>query len=98
MQLPVQPVIPWLSLVAQAGADPTPPLAAAVAAVVGIAARRARAAGELGILRDAVTAALDAADPPAAEPEDGGPATLADADPRLEAFRLRRLARRLGPA
>jgi hypothetical protein len=75
-------------------------LIAAVAAVVGLAAERARAAGDFAALRDAIERALDAAAPASADPRDG-PGTdlprIVDADPALEESRLRNLLARLQP-
>lgn len=75
-------------------------LAAAVAAIVAIAAQRARAGGTLDALREAVEAALDAATPAPPEPRDGEATDLpriADADPVQEERRLRALFARMQP-
>lgn len=75
-------------------------LVAAVAGIVAIAAERARAAGDLGALRDAIERVLDGTAPPAADPREPGGADLpriADADVALEEPRLRALLARLQP-
>jgi hypothetical protein len=71
-------------------------LIAAVAAIVGIAAEKARRSGHMGALREAIEAALG----PASEVEDPREKDqqdlprIADADPVLEAARLGALAAR----
>jgi hypothetical protein len=74
----------------------SPGLVAAVAGIVGLAAERARASGELVALREAIEAALgpanDAEDPREALQE--GLPPIADADPVREAQRLSALAAR----
>ena len=75
-------------------------LVATVAAIVAIAAQRARANGTVDALRDAVEAALDAVAPPARDPRDAATGALpriADADPALEQARLRGLLGRMPP-
>jgi hypothetical protein len=78
----------------------SPRLVAAVAAIVAIAAERARAAGDLGALRDAIDRVLDGAGPPAGDPRDPDMADLPriiDADPVLEEKQLRALLARFQP-
>jgi hypothetical protein len=59
-------------------ARPAPSLTAAIAAIVAVAAQRARATGDLPALRDAIDRALDSADLPADEdPREQGMAFLA---------------------
>lgn len=75
-------------------------LVATVAAIVAIAAQRARASGTVDALRDAVEAALDSVAGPARDPRDAGRGALpriADADPALEETRLRGLIARMPP-
>ncbi|WP_372622309.1 hypothetical protein [Falsiroseomonas sp.] len=75
-------------------------LVAAVAGIVAVAAERARAAGDLGALREAIERALDAAAPPAGDPREPGATDLpriTDADPALEQTRLRALLARPQP-
>ncbi|MGG5811180.1 hypothetical protein [Falsiroseomonas sp. CW058] len=76
--------------------DGTGALAAAVAAVVAIAAQRARAAGDLPRLRAVIDRALDAAEPAEEEVADAALPCIADADPAEERRRLMALARRQG--
>ncbi len=73
-----------------------PGLVAAVAGIVAIAAEKARAAGDLGALRDAIEAALGPANDSADPRETGRPdlPRIADADPAEEAARLAALAAR----
>jgi hypothetical protein len=79
--------------------DSGAPLVAAVAAIVALAAERARAAGELPALLDALDGVLapanDALDPREAMAADLP--CIADADPLAEATRLRALARHRSP-
>lgn len=75
-------------------------LVATVAAIVVIAAQRARASGTVDALRDAVEAALDTVAPPVRDPRDATTAALpriVDADPALEQARLRGLLGRMPP-
>lgn len=94
---------PWLAAAATAeprGHARSSKLIAAVAAIVALAAERARAAGDLGALREAIERALDSATPGSDDPRDDPGAELpriADADPRLEESRLRALLARLQP-
>jgi hypothetical protein len=76
-----------------------PGLSAAVAAIVAVAAQRARAVGTYDALREAVEAALDAAAPPPPDPREigGELPRIADADPAEEAGRLRALCSRPQP-
>jgi hypothetical protein len=77
-----------------------PSLAAAVAAIVGVAAQRARAAGTLDALREAIEAALDAATPAQPDPREADAAELpriGDADETEEVARLRALFGRMQP-
>jgi hypothetical protein len=77
-----------------------PSLVAAVAGIVAIAAERARSAGDLGSLREAIERVLDAAAPPAADPRDQNAADLpriVDADPLREEQQLRALLARMQP-
>jgi hypothetical protein len=71
-------------------------LIAAVAAIVGIAAEKARRSGNLGALREAIEAALgpppEADDPREADQQDLP--RIADLDPVMEAVRLGALAAR----
>jgi hypothetical protein len=70
-----------------------PSLTGAVAAIVALAAHRARIAGTLDALREAVAAALDSADQaPGCRAEGrGGPQRRAAAEPAPEEARLRAL-------
>lgn len=73
-----------------------PGLIAAVAGIVAIAAEKARAAGDLSALRDAIEAAIGPAND-AEDPREGctlDAPCIADADPALEAQRLAALAAR----
>ena len=76
-----------------------PGLIAAVAAIVAVAAERAQATGDLGALRDALEAALDAAGSPPDLQQEGAAEMphVADADPAAEAARLRALLARMPP-
>jgi hypothetical protein len=90
----------WLATETRISRDPRrpPALAAAVAAIVAVAAERARAAGDLGALRDAIESALDAIAPPGGDPRDADAADLpriADMDPAREAAALSALLGRL---
>jgi hypothetical protein len=79
------------------GSSGPPRLVAAVAGIVAIAAERARAAGDLGTLREAIERALDAVALSAADPRDVPPADLpriSDTDAAVEEMRLRALAGR----
>jgi hypothetical protein len=95
----------WLSLAsptaeARHGRRQGPSLAAAVAAIVSVAAQRARSTGTLDALREAVEAALDGATPGQADPREADTADLpriADADPLQEALHLRALFSRMQP-
>ena len=96
----------WLSVAnhpaaeTRAGRRMTPSLVAAVAAIVAVAAQRARATGSLDALRDAVEAALEGAATPPPDPREAEAADLpriADADPTQEERRLRALFGRMQP-
>ena len=70
-------------------------LASAVAAIVGIAAQRAQAAGELGNLRALIERALDVVEQPAEEAQDGvGLPCIGDMDAEQERTRLLSLMQR----
>ena len=74
-----------------------PTLASAVAAIVGIAAQRAQAAGELSDLRASIERALDEVQQPSEEVPDGaGLPCIADAEVEQERDRLLSLMRRQG--
>ena len=73
----------------------TPSLASAVAAIVGIAAQRAQAAGELGNLRALIERALDAVEQPAEDTQEGaGLPCIGDMDADQEQTRLLSLMQR----
>jgi hypothetical protein len=75
----------WRSTPAEAPATPPrragPSLTVAVAAIVAVAAQRARGAGMLDALREAVLAALDTADQAAPSPRPAPDAAPPDAAP-----------------
>jgi hypothetical protein len=74
-------------------------LVAAVAGIVAVAAERARAAGDLGALRDAIERVLEAAAPPAGDPRECATdlPRISDADPGVEQIRLGALLARPQP-
>lgn len=108
MPIPMPPNASWRIGSAEAGGAPTaearvpprraePALTAAVAAIVAVAAQRARAAGTLDALRDAVAAALDT-DAQVAPPREGAkPERRTAAAARPEETRLRALFGRPAP-
>lgn len=97
MPLPMLFDRPWPAERPPEGAprrDGASALVGAVAAIVAVAAERARVNGELGTLRDALERVLDAAAPPPPDPRDAaGPELppIADIDAAQEAARLRAL-------
>jgi hypothetical protein len=101
--MPMPMTSSWLSLASPAvearhGQRQGPSLAAAVAAIVSVAAQRARSNGTLDALRDAVEAALDGATPGQSDPREGETSDLpriADADPLQEERQLRALLSRM---
>lgn len=106
MPIPMKLGPSWLSVAAPPPAEArasrrmAPSLVAAVAAIVAVAAQRARATGSLDALRDAVEAALDgtaAAPPDPRETDTADPPRIADADPTQEERRLRALFGRMQP-